>query len=139
MASSSRSGIPSRATASSAACETEASRGASKGRESVAIAWRDWSRAGGRIRDSRRPVVASGSEAPGLPGDIRELLRHAVVQLPRHPAPLAVNGHLGELALVGGDLAKRAGEDQRVKREAKEIAGVDPLRVDRVEQEVVEA
>ena len=46
--------------------------------------------------------------------------------------------HLGDLPLVRRDLTQRAGEDQNVERQPQEVAGVDPLRVERREQEVVE-
>lgn len=78
------------------------------------------------------------AEPAALGHDERKLLRKSVVQLARDPPPLLRHSGRGHAAPVVPDFSRRADEDREVERQTENVTGVDPVRVQRGKQQVVD-
>src|SRR5262249_20660450 len=74
----------------------------------------------------------------GLRDDERQLLRQAVVQVAGNATALVQDCRSREPALIPTDLADGADEDQEIRAEPEDVGGVEPLRIERREEQVVE-
>src|SRR5207237_8763369 len=79
------------------------------------------------------------SQEPDVPRDERDLLGEPVVHVAREPTPFLERGGCDDARPVRGDLARGANQESEVEAEAEDVAGVDPVRVDRRMEVVVDA
>ena len=94
------------------------------------------------LRGGRHPhdfAVRRAAQPRSLAADERQLLREPVVQLARESSALLEHGGVSRSALVGEHLAADSDQQREVCGEPEHVADVDPLRIQRRKQEVVQA
>jgi hypothetical protein len=98
-------------------------------------------RALGRRGDVRERTLFAGlrDERACLADDEGELLRQPVVEIACDATPLAGGRRRDQLLLPRRDLACGSDGDHQIEAEPEDVGGVDPARIERREQEVVES